>query len=177
MKSSVTKYLDSVNSGKPVIKSKSTPGANCRYPRPTCSSNKQVLYYKQGCKVYQQDVLPCGYNMFDCCTGETSKTNCGLVTPNSTECTDYLYTQCTSNFDDRCKKICSASNYPSWCEVIGQEACDVNPKGDVCKYFCVNSAFSFCPSDKVKPVVLHEYSWIFYIACVIIVLVLFLLLI
>lgn len=186
--SSVTKFLNSVTNGnnnatlistKSMCKKCRKKICTCNYPSINCSNNEQYLYFKDGKLTYQQKVLPCQYDTIDCCiNGKTSSTcgNCGLLIPGSTECNTQLYNYCLNNFDDNCKTICANPNYPSWCEDIGKEQCSTDPNGEICTYFCsTDNRYSFCPV-KIVPYIPKQYSLLFYIACVISILILLLLL-
>jgi hypothetical protein len=146
----------------------------CRYPKDNCGTD-QYLYYKEGKITLKEKVLPCEYDYISCCT--TRKPNCGALIPGSQRCNDIMYNYCSNNFDDICKTVCSNPvNYPSWCDTIGEKECDADPDGEICTYFCSDSRkHLYCPI-KVIPYIPKEYSVLFYVACVICVLVLFLLL-
>lgn len=146
------------------------------YPQPYCQNDQQYIFSKYKCGIRKQLAYPRGNDLLSCCTGNKN-INCGLATPDSDTCRNYMKDYCSANFDNNCKKMCSVSNSPNWCETIAEDQCQVNPQGEVCNFFCgVNSSYPFCPEKPIPQYQGKQYSYLFYIACVISVLVLFLLL-
>ena len=144
--------------------------SSCLYPNNNRCGNEQYLYFKDGNKIKKTKIYPSNDELFNCCFNR--KGNCGLAIPKSDICHDYLKDYCLDNFDDNCRRVCSSSNPPNWCYDVGKDYCKSNPKSEVCTYFCSKKKFDFCPVDDSNYIP-KEYSWILYIACIIIILLLF----